>query len=76
MTKDEIQDKINQDLNILEQHDYTARPVAFEVARLFKAQHPEIETPVLDKYLEIENEADALRAEIRELREQLENTAE
>ena len=65
MTKDEIQDKINQDLNILEQHDYCARPVAFEVARLFKAQHPEIE-----------NEADALRAEIRELREKLDNAAE
>lgn len=76
MTKEEIQDKINQDLNILEQHDYCARPVAFEVARLFKVQHPEIKTPVLDKYLEIENEADALRAEIRELRERLNNAAE
>ena len=35
-----------------------------------------IETPVLDKYLEIENEADALRAEIRELREQLDDATE
>lgn len=73
MTKEEIQNKINQNLNILQQHDYSARPVAFEVAKLFKAAHPEVETPALDKYIENEIEADKLRAEISELRKQLDD---
>ena len=76
MTRDEIQNKINQNMNVLEQRDYSARIVAFETARLLKRLHPELETPALDKYLANEAAAEVCRAEIRQLREQLENAEE
>lgn len=76
MTRDEIQNKINQNMNVLGQRDYSARIVAFETARLLKQLHPELEMPALGKYLVNEAAAEVCRAEIRQLREQLENAEE
>lgn len=80
MTKDEIINKINQCENILQQHDYAARKVAFENAAKIKeladALNIEIEQPVYEEYKEIETEANGLRLEINDLREQLKNAAE
>lgn len=73
MTKEEIEGQIRADLNVLEQHDYTGRRIAWEFARLFKQAHPEIPTPIFDQYIENEEKAELLRQEIRELREKLEN---
>lgn len=71
MTRDEIQNEINVCRNVLQQHDYTARKVAFEVAKKFKELHPDVAMPELDKYLDGEAEAEILRARIDELEEQL-----
>lgn len=74
MTRDEIQNEINICRNVLQQRDYTARKVAFEVAKKFKELHPDVIMPELDKYLQGEAEAETLRARIGELEAQLENT--
>lgn len=64
MNDEEKQSQINAYMNLLKQNDYTARKVAFEVAKLFKAQFPDVEMPIFDKYLESENKADEFRANI------------
>lgn len=73
MTRDEIQGEINQCENILIQHDYAGRKVAFENARkieeLAQKLGVEIEQPVYNKYKAMEEEADQLRLRIDELRE-------
>lgn len=76
MTRDEIQNEINICRNVLQQHDYTARKVAFEVAKKFKELHPDVEMPVLEKYLATESKAEILRARIDELEELLLQTSE
>lgn len=73
MTKNEIMNEINICRNILQQHDYTARKVAFEVAKKFKEANPSVEMPVLDKYLANEEKAELLRNKIDELEAQLAN---
>ena len=72
MTRDEIENEINQCRNILEQHDYIARKVAFEVAKKFKEAFPDVEMPVFDKYKEIEEKASLLRERIENLQKELE----
>lgn len=67
MKKEEIDSEIRAMKNLLQQNDYTARQVAFEVARLVKEIHPDKPMPVLDKYIEMENKADTFRARINEL---------
>ena len=73
MTRDEIQGEINQCENILIQHDYAGRKVAFENARkieeLAQKLGVEIEQPVYNKYKAMEEEADQLRLRIDELLE-------
>lgn len=76
MTRDEIQNEINICRNVLQQHDYTARKVAFEVSKKFKELHPDVEMPVLEKYLATESKAEILRARIDELEELLLQTSE
>lgn len=75
MTEDEKSEliaRMNGLQNLLEQKDYSARKVAFEVARLYKESHPEAITPALDKYIEGEKLADEWRDEITEIRKKLE----
>lgn len=67
MDEFEKQGKLNEYKNLLEQNDYIGRKVAFEVAKLFKVQFPNIEMPILEKYLEAENKADEFRQAIDEL---------
>ena len=67
ITEKERQEEIAASKNLLQQNDYAARQVAFEVARIIRKIHPEEPMPVLDKYIEIENKADQLRARINEL---------
>lgn len=76
MTKDEIINEINICENILQQHDYTARKVAYEVAEKLKELHPDLSMPVYEKYKDMEEEAKRLRARISELRELLDNASE
>lgn len=76
MTKDEIINEINICENILQQHDYTARKVAYEVAEKLKELHPDLSMPVYEKYKDMEEEAKQLRARISELRELLDNASE
>lgn len=76
MTKDEIINEINICENILQQHDYIARKVAYEVAEKLKELHPDLSMPVYEKYRDMEEEAKQLRARISELRELLDNASE
>lgn len=73
MTQDQITNEINQCNNILQQHDYAGRKVAFENARVIEQiiQHLglDIAQPVYNKYKDVEAEADQLRLRIDELRE-------
>ena len=62
---DEKQAKINECTNLLQQSDYTGRKVAFEVAKLFKAQFPSIKMPIYEKYLDTEVHAEELRQSIQ-----------
>lgn len=76
MTRDEVQNKINICENVLQQYDYAARKVAFEVAKKLKELHPDLDMPIYEQYKEVEAEANNIRAQINELREQLNNAAE
>lgn len=76
MTRDEIQNEINVCRNVLQQRDYTARKVAFEVAKKFKELHADVSMPEFDKYIEGEMNAEILRARIDELEELLLQTSE
>lgn len=69
ITEKERQEEIAALKNLLQQNDYAARQVAFEVARIIKKIHPEEPMPVLEKYIEMENKADQFRARINELEE-------
>lgn len=76
MNRNEIIARINACNNELQQRDYTARKVAFEVAKKFKELHPEVNMPILDKYLAGELIADERRKEIDALQKQLEELGE
>ena len=76
MNRNEILARINACNNELQQRDYTARKVAFEVAKKFKELHPEVNMPILDKYLAGELIADERRKEIDALQKQLEELGE
>ncbi len=67
MTRKEIEEEICALKNLLSQNDYTSRKVAFEVARIVRELHPEVEMPVLEQYIEMEDKADQFRARIEEL---------
>lgn len=69
ITEKERQEEIAALKNLLQQNDYAARQVAFEVARIIKKVHPEEPMPALEKYIEMENKADQFRARINELEE-------
>lgn len=73
MKKSEIEARINACNNELQQKDYTGRKVAFEVAKAFKAMHPDADMPILDQYIEGELIADERRAEIADLQKKLDN---
>ena len=66
ITEKERQEEIAALKNLLQQNDYAARQVAFEVARIIKKIHPEEPMPVSEKYIEMENKADQIRARINE----------
>jgi len=80
MTKNEIEMEINARLDVLRQHDYTARKVAFEnaakIKELAEKLDVQIEQPVYEEYKKIEMEANGMRLEINDLRGQLENASE
>lgn len=63
----EVQAEINAYKNLLEQKDYIGRKVAFEVAKVFKEQFPEISMPMYEKYLETEMLANSFRESIEDL---------
>lgn len=73
MTRDEIQNEINQCENILLQHDYARLKMGVEAAEAVKSLAEklkvEISMPVYEKYKDMEAEAKQLRARIDELRE-------
>lgn len=53
--------------NLLEQNDYTARKVAFEVAEIIKEKFPDVAMPEYDKYQAVEEQAKQFRAELNTL---------
>jgi len=67
MDEEQKQAEINAYRNLLEQNDYIGRKVAFEVAALFKAQFPNVSTPVYEKYLASEEQANNFRANMETL---------
>lgn len=73
MKKSEIQSRINACYNELQQHDYTGRKVAFELAAAFKSKFPDVELPAFEQYQTQEKTAEERRAEIRELEKEREN---
>ena len=76
MDKFEKQAEIRALRNLLEQNDYTARKVVFEIAEAFAAQFPNVKLPVFEKYKAREAEANGYRARIDELMNELENLIE
>jgi len=72
MDEEQKQAEINACRNLLEQNDYIGRKVAFEVAAKLKELHPDLSTPVYEKYLATEEQANGFRANI----EMLKNTSE
>lgn len=69
--KDELLSEKIGLLNLLTQKDYAARKVAFEVASVIKAMHPEANMPEFDKYIAMEEQAQQFRARIDEIDELL-----
>ena len=67
MNEEEKQVEIRAYMNLLEQNDYTARKVAFEVAAKLKEKFPDLDMPVYEKYLETEELANKFRQNIEEL---------
>lgn len=67
MTKEEIESEILGLKGLIAQNDYIARKVAFEVAKIVKELHPEIDMPELDKYISLETKAQEMRDRIGEL---------
>ena len=74
-TKTEIDGRINACQQELQQYDYAARKVVFELAAKLKELHPNVDFPIYEKYKDIEANAEERRAEIREL-EKARETAE
>ena len=72
MTKSEILGRINACNNELQQKDYTARKVAFELAAAFKEKFPDVSLPAYEQYKAGEETAALRRVEINQLQEQLE----
>lgn len=75
-TKDQIIGEINARLNILQQKDYISRKIAFDTAKALKTINPDVNIPSYDEYKQIEEDADIIRQEINELREELNNVEE
>ena len=71
-TKTEIDGRINACQQELQQYDYAARKVVFELAAKLKELNPDVELPIYEKYKNIEALAEERRAEIRELEKQME----
>lgn len=71
-TKTEIDGRINACQQELQQYDYAARKVVFELAAKLKELNPDVELPIYEKYKNIEAMAEERRAEIRELEKQME----
>ena len=71
-TKTEIDGRINACKQELQQYDYAARKVVFEVAAKLKELNPNVELPMYEKYKDIEANAEARRTEIRELEKERE----
>lgn len=71
-TKTEIDGRINACQQELQQYDYAARKVVFELAAKLKELNPNIELPVYEKYKAVEANAEERRAEIRELEKERE----
>lgn len=63
----ERQAQIRLNKSLLEQNDYIARKVVFEIAAVLKKQFSNASMPMYEKYLKIENQANELRAEIETL---------
>lgn len=74
--KEEIANQILINNYILAQHDYCARKVVFELAAKIKEKFPEIELPIYESYLEIEEKAQECRDKINELTEKLKNLSQ
>lgn len=71
-TKTEIDGRINACQQELQQYDYAARKVVFELAAKLKELHPDVDLPVYEKYKNIEATAEERRNEIRELEKERE----
>lgn len=61
ITEDEKQAKKCEMLQLLAQNDYMARKVVFEVARVIKELHPDIDMPEYEKYKDKEAQAQEFR---------------
>lgn len=53
--------------NLLQQNDYMARKVVFELAEIIRAQFPDVAMPEFEKYLPAEQKAREFRTEMSEL---------
>lgn len=71
-TKTEIDGRINACQQELQQYDYAARKVVFELAAKLKELYPDVDLPAYDKYKNIEAVAEERRVEIRELEKERE----
>lgn len=58
--------------NLLEQGDYKARKLLAEVCVIVKAQFPNAQMPVYDRYLAEEQKAQSFRDEINKLQAEIE----
>ena len=72
-TYNELMRIIGNGMNELEQHDYTGRKVAFEVAAVLREKFPEADLPSYDEYKQNEDRANEVRKEIAEARAALES---
>lgn len=61
--------KYNEYNDLLKQMDYTARKVAFEVAKALKTKFPDIKLPNYEKYKEGEAKAEEFRQILNDLEE-------
>lgn len=68
MNQDEINAEIRGLSNLLEQNDYQALKLAEEVSKLFKAQFPNVDMPVYEKYLDSVTKREEFRQKIDELK--------
>lgn len=68
MNQEEINAEIRALNNLLEQNDYQALKLAEEVAKLFKAQFPNVDMPVYEKYLDSVTKRQEFRQKIDELK--------